>query len=339
MSNKRETRFYGELRASSSNDDGAKKISGYAAVYGVETVIANQFREVLLPGCFDKTVADQDECQCFFNHDPNFPLGRVASGTLKLRADDKGLFYETTLPNTQVAADVWESVHRKDVVGASFGFWLVKDNWIPATKPGELPLREILEAQVFDVSPCSQPQYTDGPTANARSLFPDGVPAGIAARAMDTGNSGALIPVGGPVSFHKHAEKRDDLWDEEDAVNGIVKWATEDEGDRAAGTRVNLSKLAQGFAYVDGEGRSLSDYKLPHHVVADGKLAHHFTGSLRALGTLAFGKSGVPENRCAEVRQHLLDELNVFNGDYEDGGNPETEIERSRLRLAVAKLL
>src|SRR5882762_2187087 len=159
MSNKRETRFYGELRASSSNDDGAKKISGYAAVYGVETVIANQFREVLLPGCFDKTVADQDECQCFFNHDVNFVLGRVASGTLKLRADDKGLFYEVSLPSTQTAETVWEAVNRNDVVGASFGFFALRVNWIEATKPGQLPLRQILEAKVFDVSPCSQPQY------------------------------------------------------------------------------------------------------------------------------------------------------------------------------------
>src|SRR5467141_1019834 len=134
-------------------------------------------------------------------------------------------------------------------------------------------------------------------------------------RAMDTANDGALIPSGGVVPFQKHDEKRDTVWDEEDAVNGIVKWASEDQDDRSAGTKINAAKMAQGFAYVANEGSKRSDYLLPHHVVSkDGKsLAHHFTGSLRALGKLASGKSGIPENRCAEVRSHLLNEIGVFN--------------------------
>lgn len=343
MSNeKRETRFSRELRATSSGD-GAKKISGYAATYGVETTIqALGFREILMPGCFDKTVADQDECQCFFNHDVNFVLGRVASGTLKLRADDKGLFYEVSLPSTQTAETVWEAVNRNDVVGASFGFYALRVNWIEATKPGQLPLRQILEAKVFDVSPCSQPQYVNGPTANARNFFPDGVPAEVEKRmaqlrdAMDTSNAGALIPVGGPVPFQKCSKRSEDPFDAVDEANGIINWASEKDEERAAGDkRINVLKAAQGFAYVNGDGSKRSDYILPHHTIVDGELAHSYMGSLRSLGALAAGKVDIPEQHRAEVRSHLLSEMDVFNNEPDD---LETQIERSRLRVAVAKL-
>jgi len=326
---KREHRFASEVRASSS--DAGKKLSGYAAVYDVPTVIGGQFNEILRPGCFDACLAEDPDVRALWNHSDLTVLGRTTSGTLRLRTDSKGLFYEIDLPDTQAANDLHLSVSRKDVTGSSFGFYAVKENWIAATKPGDLPTREILAANIFDVSPCSFPAYAEGTSVDARSLMPAAL-----RDAMNTSNAGALIPSGGVVPFQKHDEKRDDGWDEEDAVNGIVKWASEDETDRSAGTKINAAKMAQGFAYVANDGTKRSDYMLPHHVVVDGELAHHFTGSLRALGNLAFGKSDVPENRWAGVRKHLLDELGVFSD--AEGGEIGSEIERSRLRLAVAKL-
>src|SRR6266851_2009666 len=321
---KREHRFASEVRASST--DAGKKLSGYAAVFNVPTVIGNQFNEILKPGCFDACLAEDPDVRALWNHSELTVLGRTTAGTLRLRTDAKGLFYEIDLPATQAANDLHLSVSRKDVTGSSFGFFAVKENWIAATKPGELPTREILAANIFDVSPCSFPAYAEGTTVDARSLMPAAL-----RDAMNTSNEGSLIPSGGVVPFQKHAEKRDDLWDETDAVNGIVNWATEDSDDRSAGTKVNAAKMAQGFAYVANDGSKRSDYLLPHHRVVDGKLAHHFTGSLRALGKLAVGKSGVPENRCAEVRQHLLNEMEVFN-DSSDSGELGTEIERSKAR-------
>jgi len=330
---KREHRFASEVRASST--DAGKKLSGYAAVFNVPTVIGNQFSEVLRSGCFDACLAENPDVRALWGHSDLTVLGRTTAGTLRLRIDSKGLFYEVDLPDTQAANDLWKSVSRKDVTGSSFGFVPVSQNWIEATKPGELPTREILACDIFDVSPCSFPAYAEGTSVDARSLMP------VALRdAMNTSNDGALIPSGGVVPFQKHSEKRDTVWDEEDAVNGIVKWASEDD-DRSAGTKINAAKMAQGFAYVANDGTKRSDYMLPHHVVVDGKLAHHFTGSLRALGKLAVGKSGVPENRCAEVRQHLLNEMGVFNEEPVSDANADgdEDLMRMKSRLEFLKVL
>jgi HK97 family phage prohead protease len=229
---KREHRFASEVRASSS--DAGKKLSGYAAVYNVPAVIGGQFNEVLRPGCFDACLAEDPDVRALWGHSDLTVLGRTAAGTLRLHTDSKGLFYEIDLPDTQAANDLWKSVSRKDVTGSSFGFYAVKENWIAATKPGDLPTREILAANIFDVSPCSFPAYEQGTTVDARSLMPAAV-----RDAMNTSNAGALIPSGGVVPFQKHNEKRDTGWDEEDAVNGIVKWASEEENDRSSGTNVS----------------------------------------------------------------------------------------------------
>jgi len=168
---KREHRHAAELRASASGD--AKKLSGYAAVYNVPTVIGGQFNEVLRPGCFDACLAEDPDVRALWNHSDLTVLGRTTAGTLRLRSDNKGLFYEIDLPETQAAKDLWLSVSRKDVTGSSFGFYALKENWLPAMKPGDLPTREILVANVYDVSLCAFPAYEEGTSVNARSLVPE----------------------------------------------------------------------------------------------------------------------------------------------------------------------
>ena len=90
----------------------------------------------------------------------------------------------------------------------------------------------------------------------------------------------------------------------------------------------------------DGDKRS--DYKLPHHVVTkEGTLATHFTGTLRALGDLHLGRVAIPEQHRAEVRSHLQQELDLFQEDEEDGSDDdliESQIERNKLRVAIAQL-
>jgi hypothetical protein len=54
-----------------------KTIEGYGALYNSETVIGMWFREVILPGAFADSVKN-DDIRVFFNHDPNYILGRSA---------------------------------------------------------------------------------------------------------------------------------------------------------------------------------------------------------------------------------------------------------------------
>lgn len=145
-------------------EDGAS-ISGYAALFNEETVIGGGFwgfREVILPGAFDEAI-ESDDVRALFNHNPDILLGRTESGTLRLKSDKKGLKYDVDLPDTAAAKDVRTLIKRGDVSGSSFAFSIEKDEdeeWdYSEVKAGKMPLRKILRASLYDVSPVTYPAY------------------------------------------------------------------------------------------------------------------------------------------------------------------------------------
>ena len=174
----REVRFLAnaEVRAKS---DGNKVITGYAAMFNSPSQDLGGFIEVIKPGAFTKSLANGADVRCLFNHDESMVLGRTTSGTLRLTEDQVGLRFECDLPDTSYANDLRTSIQRGDINQCSFGFYCRDENWTPTSQaPGVL--REVLEADVFDVSPVTFPAY-EATSLSARSLFPDGK-AGIEAR-------------------------------------------------------------------------------------------------------------------------------------------------------------
>lgn len=157
-----------EFRAD-NNGDGGMRLSGYAAVFNSEAVIGGLFREVVKPGAFKKTIKDKADVRALFNHDRNIVLGRTKNGTLTLAEDDKGLRIDIDLPDTQQAKDLYRQIERGDIDQMSFGFNVVKDSWTRASNDSELPLRELRELRLFDVSPVTFPAYATT-EIQARSL-------------------------------------------------------------------------------------------------------------------------------------------------------------------------
>jgi HK97 family phage prohead protease len=184
---KREIRTFrgSELRAqgpSQTEDKKVGSIEGYAAVFNsaYEVRFDNYvFREVIKPGAFARALKEKQDVRCLVNHDDNQVLGRTKSGTLELSQDSKGLKYSVTdLPDTTIARDLHTSVMRGDIDGCSFQFVVRKD------KRGQEKLddgstiftREIEDLDLYDVGPVTFPAY-ESTSVEARSLFPDGVPA------------------------------------------------------------------------------------------------------------------------------------------------------------------
>lgn len=97
-------------------------VSGHASVFDSPTDIANCFQEVIAPGAFSRTLAENDDIRCLFNHNWDHILGRTKSGTLQLKEDESGLYFEDSLPDTTVGRDLSESMSRGDVDKCSFGF-------------------------------------------------------------------------------------------------------------------------------------------------------------------------------------------------------------------------
>ena len=137
-------------------------ITGYAAKFDIETNIADVFRETIRRGAFRAAIG-RDDVRALFNHDSNFVLGRTRAGTLRLREDGSGLHYEIDPPSAQWATDLRESIKRGDISQSSFAFRVIEERW----SPDRVPLREIFEAELFDVSPVTYAAYPTT-TASAR---------------------------------------------------------------------------------------------------------------------------------------------------------------------------
>lgn len=148
----KETRSYQvEFRA---RDDG--KIVGYASVFNQWSEDLGGFREKVKQGAFAKTIKEAD-IRALFNHDSNYVLGRNKAGTLQLEEDAKGLLVTIDPPDTQWARDLSTSIKRGDIDQMSFGFRTIRDEW--NDKDRNQITRELVEVELFDVSPVTYPAY------------------------------------------------------------------------------------------------------------------------------------------------------------------------------------
>lgn len=156
-----------EAREVLPDTPGSDVLEGYAALFDTETTIAGLFREVVRPGAFREAVAS-DDVRALYNHDPSQVLGRTRAGTLTLAEDARGLRYQITLPNTTMARDLLTSVRRGDVTQSSYAFRVPEGGERWERSAGQLPLRVITRAELFDVSPVTYPA-TDATSVSARA--------------------------------------------------------------------------------------------------------------------------------------------------------------------------
>jgi len=135
-----------------------KKLRGLAVVFNSETTIGDYFREVIRPGALTKTISERD-VKMLWNHNSNFPMGSTKAQTLSLYESARGLEVENDPPSLGAYAGFIESIERGDVSQMSFGFDVIRES--VTQEEGKLPLREILEVRLYEVSPVTFPAYTD----------------------------------------------------------------------------------------------------------------------------------------------------------------------------------
>lgn len=151
-------------------DEYMPMIRGYAAVFDSETVIGGRdwgFREKIARGAFAEAIKTSD-VRALFNHDEEYVLGRVKSGTLRLAEDDRGLKVEIDPPDTQDARDLIKRMQRGDIDQMSFAFTMEGgiQTW---DESGDMPLRIIERVgDLLDVSVVTYPAYPETEAA-ARS--------------------------------------------------------------------------------------------------------------------------------------------------------------------------
>jgi HK97 family phage prohead protease len=164
-------------------------IEGHAAVFDQKFVLWDSASysvvEIVKPGTFTRALRENHDVRCLFNHDPGKLLGRTASGTMELRQDEVGLYFDCQPPDTEVGRDVVALVKRGDISGASFSFTVTKETIREKKLNGkDVRIREIEDVDLFDAGPVTYPAYI-GTDVSARALelrgtmFPDGAPATV----------------------------------------------------------------------------------------------------------------------------------------------------------------
>lgn len=127
-----------------NSDSNSRDIRGYGAVFNKNSKIITEyvrdkgeyrtFNENINPKAFDKILSNPKDYDVILsvNHDFRELLARTASGTLKLSKDDKGLVYETSLPDTSRGNDALTMINRGDYYESSFQFIIPEngDTWV-----------------------------------------------------------------------------------------------------------------------------------------------------------------------------------------------------------------
>lgn len=163
--NTREIRAVGNVESRAGDNGAPTKITGYAAVFNSPVQIGSYFQEMIAPGAFSASIAS-DDIRALFNHNSDYVLGRNSNGSLTLREDAKGLYFEVTPPETSWARDLMLSIERGDISQMSFGFIAKRQEW---DETDDVVKRTLLEVELLEVSPVTFPAYPDT-SAGVRSL-------------------------------------------------------------------------------------------------------------------------------------------------------------------------
>ena len=140
------------------DDGGELRIEGYFAVFNSIYQIWEGAEEMIAPGAFSNTLAD--DIRALIDHETMYVLGRNTAGTLELRQDERGLWGSVLInPNDQDAMNLYARVQRGDVSQCSIGFEIIREE--SEVFPDGKIRWTIEEIKLNEVSVCTFPAYSE----------------------------------------------------------------------------------------------------------------------------------------------------------------------------------
>lgn len=131
-------------------------VEGYFIRFNSETELYPGVFEQVSPESVEDSLKNED-IRSLFNHDDNLVLGRTGNNTLKLRKDEQGLYGQVIINrDDSEAMNAYARIKRGDVVGCSFGFMPIEQDY---EEVGERTNIKIRKMRLFEVSPCVFPAY------------------------------------------------------------------------------------------------------------------------------------------------------------------------------------
>lgn len=125
------------------------------------------FVEYIDRGALDNV--DLSKVLLLYGHDLNSVLARSDAENLQLRADDKGLWFRATLPDTTLGHDTYTNVANGNLKGCSVGFKIGDDKWLQGND-GKVIHHIRSFDQLIEISITPIPAYTKTSVDVQRSL-------------------------------------------------------------------------------------------------------------------------------------------------------------------------
>lgn len=162
-----------EIRKAEIQSASGRTVSGYAVRFESESVNMG-FVEIIHRGAITDETIKSSDVFALLNHNENTVLARCNRGTgsLSLKVDNDGVFYEFEAPNTANGEELLEHIKRGEISQSSFAFTVsTEDGAEKWTKRSDGTIvREIFKIErLYDISPVYQPAYTET-TCSKRAL-------------------------------------------------------------------------------------------------------------------------------------------------------------------------
>ena len=141
-----------------TDDQQSPRIEGYFATFTGLYELWPGATESIDPHAFDETL--QDDVRCLIDHETRLVLGRNKAGTLRMKVDDHGLWFEVDInPDDTDAMNLYARVQRGDVSGCSFGFDILEEE-TEKREDGSIHWT-IKKVKLYEGSVCTFPAYQD----------------------------------------------------------------------------------------------------------------------------------------------------------------------------------
>lgn len=139
--------------------DADLKVSGYALKFDTISQDLGGFYETIPAGTINES--HLSDVRLLLNHDRSQVLARTKSGTMNVKLDEVGLYFEARLPNTPQGTAVYESLKRGDLDGCSFEMGVIEDSWSkdPVTGAYIRTIKQIDEIREISIE--TFPAYAD----------------------------------------------------------------------------------------------------------------------------------------------------------------------------------
>lgn len=116
-----------------SNEENSRKISGLAIpAESRSELLYGEFYETISKDALTEDLINEHDVKLYMNHDSSqgtFARSKFGKGSLRLFVTDRGIEFETTLPNTASGDELLEGIRRGDYDALSFAFAPDKEEW------------------------------------------------------------------------------------------------------------------------------------------------------------------------------------------------------------------